>query len=93
MLNHTISLNKSKNRLFVTNRDTDRVSIFNLNSEKIDKTISVGNGPTKLAFNTKTSKLYVLNRAENTISVIGDTLATPTPSPTISPTPSPSPSP
>ena len=75
-----LALNKKGTKRYVANRDSDKVSIINLDSKKIEKTIDVGDGPTQLAFNSSTSKLYVINRKSKTVSVIGNI-------PEITPTP------
>src|ERR687895_1231899 len=66
-----IDIAKGNPRLYVTNYDSDSVSVIDtLTNNVIDNITSVGDSPVGIAINPISSNLYVSNIASNTVSVI-----------------------
>jgi YVTN family beta-propeller protein len=60
----------SGNFAVVVNGDSDNVSIVNLQTGAVVKTLAVGRGPVGVAVDTATGKAYVTNEDDGTVSVI-----------------------
>jgi YVTN family beta-propeller protein len=61
--------NKTK-MVYVTNTDSDSVSVINGTTNMVKKIIPVGSKPTDLDINNNARKLYVTNSLSNTITII-----------------------
>jgi YVTN family beta-propeller protein len=55
---------------YVTNGKSNTVSVIDLRTFALAKTIAVGSEPTGVAANSKKNEIYVVNTASNNISVI-----------------------
>jgi YVTN family beta-propeller protein len=60
----------NSNRLYVTNLVTDNVSVIDINTNEVVKTITVGDGPRGIAYDAKYDRIYVENSISNTVSVL-----------------------
>jgi DNA-binding beta-propeller fold protein YncE len=65
-----IIYDKSRQRLYISNQDHNRVEIFDLGTNKFLPPISVGNAPTSLALTPDGQLLAVMNSIDGTASVI-----------------------
>ena len=69
-----LAINPAKSRLYVTNRDSDSVSVIALTWQEgpgtVIKTIQVGSKPTSVAVSLDNSRVYIGNSGNNTVSVI-----------------------
>jgi len=65
-----IIYDQSRQRLYISNQDHNRVEIFDLGTNKFLSPISVGNSPTSIALTPDGQLLAVLNSADGTASVI-----------------------
>jgi DNA-binding beta-propeller fold protein YncE len=65
-----LAYDQTRQRLYVTNEDHNRIEIFDLASSKFLSPVSVGNAPTALALTPDGNLLAVVNRADGTISVV-----------------------
>lgn len=59
-----------RQRLYISNQDHNRVEIFDLAANSFLAPVPVGNSPTALTLTPDSSELAVLNRGDNTVSVI-----------------------
>lgn len=59
------------NLVFVTNKDSGTVSVYNTNagSETVVSTVTVGTGPIGIAISPDGARVYVANRGSNSVSV------------------------
>jgi len=55
---------------YVTNGKSNTVSVIDLRTFELAKTIPVGAGPTGVAANSKKNEIYVVNAGSNNVSVI-----------------------
>ncbi|MCX6185439.1 MAG: beta-propeller fold lactonase family protein, partial [Bacteroidetes bacterium] len=58
------------NTIYVANENSNSIAVIDATSYTLITSISVGNGPRHILFNSTGSKLYVGNQADNNISVI-----------------------
>jgi YVTN family beta-propeller protein len=66
----SIAYNPIDNSMYVTNFDSDSVTVIDDTSVK--QTIpGVGDGPYAIAFNPANEKMYVTNEKENSVTIIG----------------------
>jgi len=65
-----ISYDQSRQRLYVSNQDHNRVEVFDLGTNKFLTPIPVGHAPTSIALTPDAQWLAVLNSADGTASVI-----------------------
>ena len=69
-----LAINPAKSRLYVTNRDSDSVTVIALTWQEgpgtVIKTIQVGSKPTSVAVSLDNSRVYIGNSGNNTVSVI-----------------------
>lgn len=65
-----IIYDQSRQRLYITNQDHNRVEIFDLGTNKFLSPISVGNAPTSVALTPDGQLLAVVNSLDGTASVI-----------------------
>ena len=56
--------------MYVTNTNDDTVSVINTANNSVIATISVGDHPTDLAFDSANNRMYVTNVSDDTVSVI-----------------------
>jgi len=68
-----IIYDKSRQRLYISNQDHNRVEIFDLGTNKYLSPISVGSTPTSLALTPDGQLLAVLNSVDGTTSVVDPT--------------------
>lgn len=61
---------QSRQRLYISNQDHNRIEIFDLGSQTYLTPIAVGNQPTSLALTPDASELAVLNAQDQTVSVV-----------------------
>jgi YVTN family beta-propeller protein len=55
---------------YITNNDGDTVSVIDMPSDTVVKTVTVGTGPYGIAVNPAGTRVYVANQESNTVSVI-----------------------
>ena len=65
-----IGYDKTRQRLYASNQDHNRVEIFDLGSSVFLSSVPVGNAPTSIALTPDGMLLAVLNSADGTVSVI-----------------------
>lgn len=65
-----VTLNSLKNIIYVSNHDSNTVSVIDGNTNKVIDTVEVGTWPAGIDINKKINKIYVANSHDNTISVI-----------------------
>ncbi|MHB8896874.1 MAG: YncE family protein, partial [Candidatus Geothermincolia bacterium] len=65
-----IGVNNVLNKVYVTNRNSDTVSVIDGMADTVIKTVSVGIAPNGICANPSTSKVYVANSGDDTVSVI-----------------------
>jgi len=65
-----IAFDSANNRMYVTNRSDDTVSVINTATNAVTATITVGNAPWGIAFDSANNRMYVANRSDDTVSVI-----------------------
>ena len=63
-------INLQTNTLVVVNRNSNSVSIVDLASNTIKKTVTVGTGPTSVAINPTTNRAVVTNFGSNNVSIV-----------------------
>ena len=56
--------------IFITNVQSNSVSLINKKTLKVDKEIEVGKWPYQVVHNKKKQNIYVTNQRDNSISVI-----------------------
>ena len=56
--------------MYVTNVTDDTVSVINTANNSVIATISVGDGPNGIAFDSANNRMYVANQTDDTVSVI-----------------------
>ena len=79
-----VAINSNTNRIYVTNNQSDTVSVIDSFTDKVTATVQIGKEPYGIDVNTKTNKIYVVhidtlsvingesNTVEKTISIGGD---------------------
>ena len=67
-----VAYDSGKGEIFVTNTDTNSVSVINDKTNKVVATIPVGKNPLGVAYNSAKGEIYVTNFGSNTVSVISD---------------------
>jgi len=65
-----IALNSAGSRAYVTNLNSDTVSVIDTASNTVIGTVPVGGDPEGIALNPAGSRAYVTNLIPNTVSVI-----------------------
>jgi YVTN family beta-propeller protein len=65
-----IVYDKTRQRLYVTNQDHNRVEIFDLGTNTFLSPVAVGSQPTALTLTPDSNLLAVINRGDGTVSVI-----------------------
>ena len=65
-----ISINKSKNILYVTNLASDQLVVIDGKTNQIIKYLNVGIAPREVVVDAKNDLIYVANRDSNSVSVI-----------------------
>jgi len=65
-----VAFSNNGNLAYVTNQQGNNVSVIDASSDRILRTIDVGQEPLGLVVNPRTSQLYVVNHGDNTVSVI-----------------------
>ena len=68
-----LEFNPSNNNIYVVNNEEDTVSVIDSSTNKVVKTISIGDGPNDIEYNPFNHNMYVPNISENTVSVIDST--------------------
>ena len=56
--------------MYVTNSADDTVSVINTANNSVIATITVGDGPQGIAFDSENNRMYVVNQTDDTVSVI-----------------------
>lgn len=57
--------------VYMTNQLDNTVSVLDVSTKKVADVIDVGSGPTVLAFIKGSDQLFVVNKADNTVSILG----------------------
>ena len=65
-----VAVSPNGRRVYVTNEDSDSVSVINTKTNKVSKTMTGFNLPLGLAVTPNGKELYVANVNDNTVSVI-----------------------
>lgn len=65
-----IAVDNANQKVFVTNRKGNSVSVIDVKSNKVVDTISVGNEPIGIAIHPTANRAYTANYSDSTISVI-----------------------
>jgi YVTN family beta-propeller protein len=65
-----IAFNPSNGNMYMTNFNSDSVSVINPATNAVISTIPVGSAPFGIAFNPNNGNMYVTNAGNNTVSVI-----------------------
>jgi YVTN family beta-propeller protein len=65
-----LAINPETDRVYVTNVESDTVSLFDISTQELAGTIVVGTQPTAIAVNPGTNTIYVANYLDSTITVI-----------------------
>jgi YVTN family beta-propeller protein len=65
-----VAVDQQKGLVYVTNKDSNTVTIIDTSTNNVTRTIPVGIAPVGVAVNNVTGKAYVSNTFDNTISVI-----------------------
>ena len=65
-----VDVNPNTKMVYVTNQDSNTVSIIDGKTNNVVKTALVGKSPFRISVDEKTNKVYVANKDGNTISVI-----------------------
>jgi len=65
-----VGVNSTTNRIYVTNREGNNVSVIDGSTEAVVQTVPVGLSPHGLAVNPTTHRVYVANLASGDVSVI-----------------------
>jgi YVTN family beta-propeller protein len=73
----SIAFNPSNNYLYVTNADSDTVSIIDGSSNTVVDTLAGFSAPRGIAFNPSNNYLYVTNAGSNSVSIISTTIPLP----------------
>jgi len=73
--------------VFVANQSSGTVSVIDTETGMVMATLDVGSAPTGIAVDPSTTKVYVTNQGDNTLSVIGIQEVPPTHTPSATPTP------
>lgn len=67
---NTMSLDTNSDRLYVGNLLFDTLTVFNINTNTITNTISIGDGPRGIAYDTIYDRMYVSVNLDNVIKVL-----------------------
>ncbi|MGB3219363.1 MAG: hypothetical protein WBD79_18385, partial [Anaerolineae bacterium] len=83
-----VAVNPNNGRFFVVCPDERAVHFFQGGADAWLYWLPVGNDPSAILLDPSTNRLYVSNRADDTVTILQDEgpVATPTPYPTVSPT-------
>jgi hypothetical protein len=65
-----MAFDTNSNTLYVSNATTDNISVIDVLTNTVIKTISVGNFPRGVAYDSKYDRIYVENSLDNNISVL-----------------------
>lgn len=65
-----VAFSSDGNRAFVTNQFGNNVSVIDVSTDKVLRTVDVGNEPLGLAVNPVKPELYVVNYSDGTVSII-----------------------
>jgi YVTN family beta-propeller protein len=65
-----IAFNPNNGNMYMTNFNSDSVSVINPSTNTVISTIPVGSAPFGIAFNPNNGNMYVTNAGNNTVSVI-----------------------
>ena len=65
-----IAYNPQNHNIYVTNSNSNTVSVIDSSTNTVVSTINVGNGPSGIAYNPQNHNIYVTNSNSNTVSVI-----------------------
>ena len=65
-----VAVNPNTNMVYVTNADSNTVSVIDGKTNSVVKNIEVGKQPSSIAINPNTNMVYVANSNSNTVSVI-----------------------
>jgi len=71
-----VAVNPDTNVVYVTNSNSDSVSVIDGKTDAVLGTVGVGNIPVGISVNTKTNMVYVINSHPGTVSVINGTTNT-----------------
>jgi YVTN family beta-propeller protein len=66
----SISFNSNKNLLYVTNTNSNTISVIDANTNRVTDTVLVDKNPQNVKYIPDTNSIYVANYLSNTISVI-----------------------
>ncbi|MDN5847822.1 MAG: YncE family protein [Candidatus Nitrosocosmicus sp.] len=69
-LPRSIVFNPNNDHIYVSNQDSNDVSVIDSASNTVKKTIAVGDGPADILFNPSNNNLYVMNQYSDDVSVI-----------------------
>jgi len=67
---NTIALDTNSDRLYVSNLSFDNLTVFNINTNTITNTITIGDGPRGIAYDTVYDRMYVSVNLDNEIKVL-----------------------
>jgi len=66
----TIAIDTNSDRLYVSNLSFDNLTVFNINTNTITNTITIGDGPRGIAYDTIYDRMYVSVNLDNVIKVL-----------------------
>jgi YVTN family beta-propeller protein len=66
----TIAIDTNSDRLYVSNLAFDNLTVFNINTNVITNTISIGDAPRGIAYDTVYDRMYVAVSLDNVVKVL-----------------------
>jgi YVTN family beta-propeller protein len=63
-------VNETTNRVYVTNEESDNVSVIDGSNNRVIATVPVGGSPVDVDVNSLTNRIYVANSDSDNVSVI-----------------------
>jgi YVTN family beta-propeller protein len=67
---HSVAVNPNTDMIYVTNRDSNTVSVIDGKTNSVIKTVKVGVHPIDIGLNPNTGKVYIANEENDTVSII-----------------------
>jgi YVTN family beta-propeller protein len=65
-----IAVNPTTNKIYVTNQDSNYLSVIDGSTNKVINNIKVGSSPFNIALNPVNNAIYVANSRSNTVSIV-----------------------
>src|SRR5919198_5007165 len=68
-----LAIDPNTDKVYVTNRDSNTVTVINSTTDKVVANVIVGKGPTGIGIESNTKRVYVANGLSGKVTVINST--------------------